>query len=79
MAEKPMKNSRADTEHYVRQLGGPMAENRRGQWVQSVPLPFYGRVRKTCMHCGRKFWTEDGYRGHYAYAHILGMEGPDGS
>lgn len=45
------------------------ARNARGQWVPSIPLPFYG-LRKRC-ECGRKFWTEEGYRGHYALAHIL--------
>lgn len=45
------------------------ARNARGQWVPSIPLPFYG-LRKRC-ECGRKFWTEDGYRGHYALGHIL--------
>lgn len=40
-------------------------------WVPAVPLPRFG-IRKTC-DCGRAFWTMDGYRGHYAYVHILGM------
>lgn len=43
--------------------------NARGLWVPSIPLPFYG-LRKRC-ECGRKFWTERGYRGHYALDHIL--------
>lgn len=30
-------------------------------------------LKKRC-DCGKRFWTMDGYRGHYAYAHILGME-----
>ena len=48
--------------------------NERGQWVPAIPLPFYG-LRKHCG-CGRKFWTMDGYRGHYALFHILSlMEG----
>lgn len=46
--------------------------NKRGDWVPSIPVPFYGR-RKHCR-CGRRFWTEQRYREHYAYAHILGME-----
>lgn len=44
-------------------------QNALGQWVPSIPLPFYG-LRKHCG-CGRKFWTEEGYRGHYALAHVL--------
>jgi hypothetical protein len=48
------------------------AKNLRGRWVPAVPLPYYG-IRKRCT-CGRAYWTLAGYRGHYAYAHILGME-----
>lgn len=44
-------------------------QNARGEWVPSIPLPLYG-LRKRC-ECGRKFWTMDGYRGHYALRHIL--------
>ena len=52
--------------------GGPMNQttNTRGEWVPAIPLPLLG-LRKRCS-CGRRFWTLDGYRGHYAYAHILG-------
>ena len=45
------------------------AQNARGEWVPSIPLPMYG-IRKRC-ECGRKFWTAAGYRGHYALDHIL--------
>jgi hypothetical protein len=45
------------------------AQNSRGEWVPAIPLPFFG-MRKRC-ECGRKFWTLDGYRGHYALVHIL--------
>jgi hypothetical protein len=48
-------------------------QNKRGQWVPAIPLPFYG-LRKRC-DCGRKFWTTDGYRGHYALCHILSLTG----
>ena len=48
-----------------------MTQNRRGDWVPSIPLPFLG-FRKTCS-CGEKFWTMKSYRGHYALEHILGM------
>ena len=44
-------------------------QNKAGQWVPAIPLPFYG-LRKRCG-CGRRFWTEEGYRGHYALVHIL--------
>jgi hypothetical protein len=44
-------------------------KNEEGQWVPAIPLPLYG-ARKHC-HCGRRFWTIAGYRGHYALRHIL--------
>jgi hypothetical protein len=43
--------------------------NSAGAWVPSIPLPLYG-LRKHCG-CGRKFWTADAYRGHYALCHVL--------
>jgi hypothetical protein len=45
------------------------AQNARGEWVPSIPLPLFG-LRKHCS-CGRKFWTLDGYRGHFALDHVL--------
>jgi len=47
--------------------------NSRGEWVPSIPLPFYLLVRKRCS-CGATFWTTAGYEGHYALRHILEME-----
>lgn len=46
-------------------------QNRNGQWVPAIPLPLYG-LRKRCT-CGRKFWTDAGYQGHYALRHILSL------
>ena len=46
-----------------------LEQNKEGKWVPSIPLPFYS-FRKICK-CGKKFWTKDGYRGHYALKHIL--------
>ena len=45
-------------------------QNRRGEWVPAIPMPFFG-LRKRCS-CGAKFWTLVGYEGHYARDHILG-------
>jgi hypothetical protein len=47
--------------------GGVQTQNQRGEWVPAIPLPLLG-IRKRCG-CGRRFWTMDGYRAHYAYAH----------
>jgi hypothetical protein len=44
-------------------------QNKRGEWVPAIPLPFYG-LRKKCR-CGAKFWTEQRYREHYALHHII--------
>ncbi len=49
-----------------------MTENKRCEYVPSIPLPYYG-IKKKC-ECGEKFWTEKGYRAHYALEHILGLE-----
>jgi hypothetical protein len=52
-------------------------QNDQGAWVPAIPLPYLG-LRKRC-DCGRRFWTTDGYRGHYALVHILGTGGtPNG-
>ena len=48
-------------------------QNERGQWVPAIPLPYHG-LRHRC-DCGRKFWTMDGYRSHYALRHILSLTG----
>ena len=53
----------------------PETQNSRGEWVPSIPLPFYG-LRKRCC-CGRKFWTVVGYQGHYALCHILHLGDDD--
>lgn len=41
-----------------------------GRWVPAIPLPYYLHFRMRCG-CGRKFWTHEGYEGHYALVHIL--------
>ncbi len=64
-----ISNSRGIPYREAWKHAGTQTQNKRGQWVPAIPLPFYG-LRKHC-HCGRKFWTMDGYRGHYALAHIL--------
>ena len=58
--------------------------NARRDWVPSIPVPFYRWLRYQCIHgfagegvCERKFWTLDGYRGHFALDHILYPIWPD--
>ena len=48
-------------------------QNSRGEWVPSIPLPFFGTL-VWCGSCKRRFWTRRGYRGHYALVHVLGLE-----
>lgn len=49
-------------------------ENKRGEWVPAIPEPWYLRAHRYGCDCGKAtFWTKEGYQGHYAYAHILGM------
>jgi hypothetical protein len=52
-------------------------QNRSSRWVLAIPLPLYlplGRRRCMIPGCGRTFWTRNGYRGHYALAHILELD-----
>ena len=51
---------------------GSVMENHRGQWVEVIPTPST-LLRHRCS-CGAGFWTFDGYRGHYALAHVLDLE-----
>lgn len=52
------------------------AQNTRGEYVPAVPEPLYvgWRLKKCKCDCGEVFKSRREYRGHYAYAHILGME-----
>lgn len=47
----------------------PKMQNKRGEWVPSIPLPFYG-LKKRCG-CGATFWRESNYNAHYALEHIV--------
>ncbi len=52
-------------------------QNNRGEWVPAIPLPLLGPgFRKGCS-CGRRYWTIDGYRGHYALVHVLALGDPE--
>ena len=52
---------------------GCSCKNKRGEFVPSIPLPFYHLIFKEC-ECGKKFLTEKAYREHYALEHILGLD-----
>lgn len=48
-----------------------MQQNTAGEWVPAIPLPLFVRFGRKRCDCGRAFWTLEGYRGHYALAHVL--------
>lgn len=54
---------------------GVSVQNKRGEWVPAIPLPYYlrGHHRVKC-ECGHRFRTERRYREHYALDHILGLD-----
>lgn len=51
-------------------------QNKDGDWVQAIPEPLYIMLglKKECIMCMRDFWTNEGYRGHYALKHILRLD-----
>lgn len=51
-------------------MNNTTTQNKLGQWVPAIPLPFYYAIIRGCS-CGRRFWTDEGYEAHYAYRHIL--------
>lgn len=64
-----------DRRGYDRSVG---TQNRRGEWVPSIPLPLFVGILDTRLmrhrcSCGQTFWTMRGYEGHYALEHILGL------
>ena len=53
--------------------GNTRVENDRGEAVPEIPLPFHCYVAGYRCWCGRKFWTQRGYQGHYALIHVLAL------
>jgi hypothetical protein len=52
---------------------GNTTQNARGEWVPSIPVPFYSWFpHYRCPECRAAYWTRPGYKGHYSYVHILG-------
>jgi hypothetical protein len=55
-------------------------QNKRGEWVPSIPLPFYEfrltRWGAKRCNCGLYFWREKNYEAHYALVHIVLGEEP---
>lgn len=44
-------------------------QNKKGEWVKAIPLPYYLIVGVKCT-CGCRFLSEKRYVEHYAYKHI---------
>jgi hypothetical protein len=53
--------------------GNTCVQNRRGEWIPAIPLPYYLPLVRYRCGCGRVFWTLRGYQGHYALDHILAL------
>lgn len=56
-------------------------QNKQGEWIPAIPLPFYFLAYKQCRWykkgekpCDKRFFTLRGYQGHYALVHILGHD-----
>ena len=48
--------------------------NERGEWVPAIPEPLRVMWWLNCPAChDERFWTVEGYRGHYALRHILAL------
>ncbi len=55
-------------------MNEPKTQNKHGEWVTAIPEPYHHFIRKECyFDCGKKFFTEESYRAHYALVHILGL------
>jgi hypothetical protein len=53
-----------------------LTQNNRGEWVPSIPLPYYiGRWGKCrCASCPRVFKKYEDHKAHYALVHILALD-----
>lgn len=51
-------------------------KNRVGEFVPCPPIAWRVLFGHRCgaPRCRRRFWTAEGYRGHYALVHILGLD-----
>ena len=46
-------------------------KNTEGDYVPDIPLPLYHLwFLKRCSACNQAYFSEAGYRGHYALVHI---------
>lgn len=53
----------------------PQAQNRHGDWVPSIPVPFFiGRKKVRCPRCPLVCKDQKRYREHYALDHILDLD-----
>jgi len=68
-----MSTNKINMNRKLLQTNGIAIENNRGEWVPLIPCPYYygWRLNWCRCECGKKFKTEEEYKGHYAYQHIL--------
>lgn len=57
----------------IKLMEGVSAQNKRGEWVPAIEVPLYISFGRYECRCGRRFWSEEAYKGHYAYKHILAL------
>ena len=50
--------------------------NEEGEYVPDIPLPVYHFIFKRCPApgCNQAYFSEAGYRGHYALVHICKLK-----
>lgn len=51
-------------------------QNEEGDWIPDIPLPIYHIILKRCPFpgCNQGYFSEPGYRGHYALVHICKLK-----
>lgn len=47
--------------------------NKYGEWVPSIPYPYFLWLGRTRCDCGKTFKDIKTYNGHFALEHILGL------
>jgi hypothetical protein len=58
------------TTRYSSEVDYAQMLNKRGEWVPSIPEPFYTLPGNKCS-CGRTFLLKRSYQAHYALEHIV--------
>lgn len=57
-----------------KQLMQNSCQNKFGEWVPSIELPYYLAFGRCRCRCGKVLWSEKRYREHYALEHVMGLD-----